>query len=211
MHRLDFIPNLVVLLLTVMLFACTSSPRRNSAEFLASYGFANPRPESFKLCYAHTCQRIMDVAISKQEWQRVRSVFEPASVDASMERRRIEHAVGLMESIVGDITGTSADIGGSFPGTFRAKQMDCVDEAVNTSTYLTLMTDDGLILFHDIEEPDVRGHFIFGLPHRATVIVDRATGAEYAVDSWFKDNGHPAYVVPLDTWKDFWHPPKTKS
>ena len=28
----------------------------------------------------------------------------------------------------------------------------------------------------------------------------------YAVDSWFEDNGHAAYMVPLDEWYAGWIP-----
>jgi hypothetical protein len=30
------------------------------------------------------------------------------------------------------------------------------------------------------------------------------------VDSWFEDNGHPAYVVPYKQWKSGWRPAPDK-
>jgi hypothetical protein len=111
-----------------------------------------------------------------------------------------------MESIVGPLTGTDGDIGGSLQGAFRKNQMDCEDEAVNTCTYLIMMQDDGLITYHDIYKPTMRGFVVMGWPHVATVLKDKQTGERFVVDSWFEDNGHPAHVVPYREWKSGWRP-----
>ena len=43
-------------------------------------------------------------------------------------------------------------------------------------------------------------------PHQTAVIIDRATGERFAVDTWFYDNGEPAEVIPMDDWFYGWHP-----
>jgi hypothetical protein len=43
-------------------------------------------------------------------------------------------------------------------------------------------------------------------PHNTAVMVDEETGARYALDSYFGDNGAPAAAVPLDLWLADWHP-----
>ena len=42
------------------------------------------------------------------------------------------------------------------------------------------------------------------------VVTDTKTKERYAVDSWFEDNGAPAHIVPLETWRNGWHPDKEK-
>jgi hypothetical protein len=60
--------------------------------------------------------------------------------------------------------------------------------------------------FHTVEDRATRGYFIFGYPHTTAVIKEKESGKQYAVDSWFFDNGKPPVIVPLETWKDGWKP-----
>ena len=46
-----------------------------------------------------------------------------------------------------------------------------------------------------------------GVPHVTATVIDRQTGSTFAVDSWFRDSGEPADVVPLEEWLDGWNPP----
>ena len=128
--------------------ACAGPGARLARDYIVDHGVVNPQPENFKFCYGHGCNRSAQLHLDKMQWQKVRRVFTPATSDAAMERQRLTEAIAVLERIVGKMTGTDRDIGGTFPGTFRRGQLDCVDEAINTSTYLTMMEDDGLIHFH---------------------------------------------------------------
>ena len=89
--------------------------------------------------------------------------------------------------------------------------MDCIDEAMNTSTYLVMMKNDGFMRFHELQEHASRGYFIWGgWPHVAPIIVEKLSGQEYAVDSWFLDNGQPPFIIPLKLWKSGWRPSSGK-
>ena len=111
------------------------------------------------------------------------------------------------ESIVGKATGTATDKLGSVRGWSFANKLDCVDDAVNTGTYLYMLRKDGLIRYHEVREPARRGFVINGKwPHVAVAIVERETGSIYVVDSWFLDNGYPAYVVSFEEWVAGWKP-----
>jgi hypothetical protein len=118
-------------------------------------------------------------------------------------------AIALIEFIVGDLAGTSEEKGGDLAGLGLPGQQDCIDESVNTSLYLTLLENIGLMRFHTVEDRVTRGYFIFGYPHTTAVIRETKSGQEYVVDSWFFDNGKPPVIIPLDTWKDGWEPPET--
>jgi hypothetical protein len=186
--------------------ACVFTPQPNARRYLEQYDILDLYPSNFTICYGYGCRQSAQVQLSAAQWKSVRNVFSPMPSDAASERACIALAIGVAESIVGPLTGTDADIGGSFQGAFRKNQMDCEDEAVNTCTYLIMMQADGLITYHDIYKPTMRGFVVMGWPHVATVVKDKQTGEKFVVDSWFEDNGHPAYVVPYKQWKSGWRP-----
>jgi hypothetical protein len=188
------------------LSSCASAPP-DPAAFLARYDIKDPKPTSYSVCHGNGCRLSTPIILTTQEWDKVRAVFEPPPRDAAEERARIAKAVGVLETLSGIRAGTFDDTAGTFPGGGSASQMDCVDEAVNTTTALAMMIGDGLVTRHDLRGPDSRGHFVSGWPHVTAVIVDKDTGQAFAVDSWFFDNGRPATVVPLDVWKDGYRPP----
>jgi hypothetical protein len=196
-------------LFVLVLISCTT-PQQGVRRYLAEYNIIDPTPSNFKICYSYNCGKSAQVELNAEEWERVRTVFAPLPSDGATERACIAHAIGVLESIVGPLTGTAGDIGESFQGVFRANQMDCADEAVNTLTYLTMMKNDGLITYHDIFTPTARGLVVMGWPHVASVVVDKQTKEKFVVDSWFGDNGHPAYVVPYRKWKSGWRPKHDK-
>lgn len=185
--------------------SCTAY-QMNTRIYIEQYGVVDPTPASFKICYSHGCEDLAEVQLSPDQWERVRAIFSAKSADAATERENISHAIGMLESMVGPLTETEKDIGGSFHGILRANQMDCVDEAVNTLTYLTMMEQDRLISYHDINLPASRGFFLNGWPHVAPVLVNKQTKEKYVVDSWFLDNGQPAVVLPYKKWKSGWKP-----
>jgi hypothetical protein len=197
---------LVLAVSAMALAACVFTPQPNARRYLEQYDIINPYPSSFTICYGYGCRQSARVQLTSAQWERVRNVFSPRPSDAAGERACIALAIGVMESIVGPLTGTDADIGGSLQGSFLKNQMDCEDEAINTCTYLVMMQDDELITYHDIYKPTMRGFMVMGWPHVATVLKDKQTGERFVVDSWFEDNGHPAYVVPYKQWKSGWRP-----
>lgn len=198
---------LLTVLLIPVLLSCATTNEKWTDDFLKNYGKHDPSPSHFSICYSHGCNRSADVQLSREEWNTIRQMFNFGSSDQAEERQSIAKAVGSLETIVGKRTGTDADLGGSFAGTFRQFQMDCVDEAVNTVTYLVMMKIDGLIRFHDLREPANRGYFIWGgWPHTAAVIVDKLSGEEFVVDSWYLANGQPPFIIPLKQWKAGWRP-----
>lgn len=123
------------------------------------------------------------------------------------ERERIKTAIGLFEQKVGAKTGTSVDIHGTFFKTGKY-QLDCVDESTNTTVYLSLLQQKGLIRFHRVEGPSVRLPLIHAgrWPHQTAVITELNTSEFFAVDSWFHDNGAPAEIISLKEWKEGWKP-----
>ncbi len=163
-----------------------------------------PTPEALQVCHGSNCHIETMVRLDASDWNRVRAEFEPAAASAAEERRRIANAIGLMERLVAPQAGTGKDVGRNLAVADQSTQLDCVDEAVNSSTYLDLIAAEGLLRFHSVQMPAHRGGVI--LAHNTAVVRETATGQLYAVDSWFYDNGTPAVVLPLQTWLNGWEP-----
>lgn len=146
------------------------------------------------------------LSLASAEWDNVTRLFTPPPQNAETERNAISQAIGMLEDMVGTKIGTAADRAGTFNNSDYLHQQDCNDEAINSTTYMRLMQQAGLIRFHDILDTRTRKFFFTGWPHTAAVIREQATQVEYAVDSWFYDNGYPATVVPMSTWKEGYIP-----
>lgn len=170
----------------------------------------NPTPIGFTVCHDNGCSSLGHVSLTPDQWQALRGLFHPLARNAAEEREILRQAIALMEKIVGVATGTSSDKGGTFNG--GDGQMDCIDESINTTLYLTMFQNFGLMREHKVEDRATRGWFIGGWPHTTAVISETAVLREggsrqlWAVDSWFLDNGEPPFILPLEKWKSGWQP-----
>lgn len=170
---------------------------------------ADPLPsrQAIPVCSGYGCRIVDTVSLGDVEWRAVRTVFEPRAHAAADERRQIARAIALIERFIGPKTDTVHDKGGTFPGLFQDGQMDCIDESTNTTLYLRLLAADGLMRWHDVGPDATRGYFLFGWPHTTATLHEKPSGAAYAVDSWFFDNGAEPVIISLGQWRDGWNPP----
>jgi hypothetical protein len=169
-----------------------------------------PKPQQFSFCWGGTCAEVRQVVLSAEEWSQVRELFDPMPDSAVQERDIISQAIGLLESIVGAKTGTAGDRAGTFGNSAYPGQLDCNDEATNSTSYLRMMQADGLLKFHEVLDTTTRGGFLIFGRHSTAVIGERVGGKRYAADSWFYDNGQPAVILPLEVWQDGWQPSSSK-
>jgi len=160
--------------------------------------FASPAPQQFFSCTDYHCDTGKMVTLSASQWRAVRNLFT-AGASPAEERAAIRKAIALLEHTVGALTGTWRDLGGNVAGAGEAGQLDCISESKNTTTYLQLLADDGLLKWHDIGERRIRHTLIFNA-HWTAVIIERNSGKHFAVDSWFLDNGEPPRIQPLSDW-----------
>jgi hypothetical protein len=183
---------------------CAAVPAR-AEVFERNDIITNPTWQRFSVCYDNGCARLDEVALTEHQWNKVRGILASTPESPAEERERLRAAIALMERYVGRITDTWQDKGGTFnfstPG-----QMDCIDESINTTMYLTMFQRNGLIRHHHVSERATRGWFIFGWPHTTAVIRETASNERWAVDSWFLDNGQPPYILPLGVWRAGWQP-----
>lgn len=165
-----------------------------------------PTSSNFSVCHGHSCAGVDQIGLSAHEWRSIRRLFSRASTSPAQERGFIARSIARFETIVGKRNGTWNDKGGDLKGLGQDGQMDCIDESINTTTYLRIMEHAGLLRWHTVEDRATRGWFIKGWPHTTAVIRDTRGDELYAVDSWFEDNGQPPHIVPLKLWKDGWDP-----
>lgn len=170
----------------------------------------DPAPSQMSVCHGNGCVNLEFLSLTAEQWQELRGIFHPLARDPGEERENLRRALALMERWVGAVTGTAMDKGGTFNG--GEGQMDCIDESINTTLYLTMFQKYGLMQKHRVEDRATRGWFLGGWPHTTAVISETATlrgkvpGRLWAVDSWFLDNGEPPFILPLETWKSGWEP-----
>lgn len=175
------------------------------SEYLVAYADPHPTPESFRVCHGYGCKLQTHVSLSKVEWQRVRAAFEPRLRTASGEQRQIAAAIAVIEAEVGQRTGTAVHQRRE-PNGGDPTQLDCIDESVNTWTYLTMLADDGLLNMYRVDTIE-HGGSLLSLDMRNTAVIElEATGTRYAVDPWLVDAGAPPPIFPLSIWLASWPP-----
>jgi hypothetical protein len=165
-----------------------------------------PSLSQFEVCQGGGCIQSNQLAISEAEWANVALLFRTKANNAAEERKQIALAIGELEKIVGAKNGTATDLAGTFDNADFPGQLDCNDEAINSTTYMRLLKSNGFMQFHEIEDTRTRNFFFTGWPHTTAVMRETKTDARFAVDSWFYDNGHAATIVPFATWKANFQP-----
>jgi hypothetical protein len=159
-------------------------------------------PGNISVCFDFSCKTRVSVSLNNEDWQEVYKILE-SSESALQERDNIKQAIATMEQLVGQYTPTHRDIArnwsekhqdlAALPG-----QMDCIDESINTTTYLRLLEQAGLLKFHRVLDRAYRKSLFD--QHWAAEVVDIQNGQHYVIDSWFADNGEIPILVKSERW-----------
>lgn len=157
-------------------------------------------PETISVCYNYSCKNTGQVKLVGAEWEKIESLFKSESQSSQEERNKISQAIALMEQYTGKLLGTSNDQARN-DGTGEEGQMDCIDESKNTTTYLHLFNNQGWIRWHQIEQRAKRSPYFFDT-HWTAVIKDNTNNQQYAIDSWFRENGKEPVILTLEDWMD---------
>ena len=139
------------------------------------------------------------ITVSSQDWARIEGFFEPLATTPMEERHQIRYSIAVFEQIAGIQTGTWKDQAVNHAHLGSDAALDCIDESTNTTVYLRVLEQQGLLRYHHVEPPIARHRFFLDI-HQTAVITELASGDEYVVDSWFRDNGFPPYVTTVDAW-----------
>ncbi len=192
----------LVLRLAAVLAGCVGHSAAGPEGWYAGRGTWAPRGDRVAICHAFGCSRVTPVSFTKAEIARMAAPLARPAATPEAERRAISQAVQAFEAIVGRRVGTSSDEGGfERIGGGDPTQMDCVDEATNTTSLLLLLSARGLLRHHRVAHPASRGILLDGrYPHASAVIAETKGGAAWVVDSWPRANAEPPLVEPLPRW-----------
>ncbi len=194
----------------LMLSACADNPQHLQTHYLDAYGEASPALDEFYECHGFNCSRRTPVSLTPGEWRAVTAIFAARAKDAKAERQQIARALVQMRRLVGAKTGTAVHQWTHhdrlvLPNLGDPTQLDCIDEAVNTNTYLTMMEQAKLFRFHKVAPLSYAGSVTDPNP-RNTAVVQEIGGEYFAIDPSVVDFGQLPAIFPLTVWLGSWPP-----
>lgn len=204
MNLPDYLRICLILAAPLLLAGCESMNWHTPGDYYSFMKVEPPKEKKLSVCHGYGCKYRTAVTFSSADLTEIGKVLKPkASQDnAAGERKRIADAVALIERKVGKIVGSDKDLGQlQLKMAGHRGQQDCVDEATNTTSYLILMQEHGLLKHHKVKKPSGRGFFLDGRwQHFSAVVEDQSAHTDWVIDSWPRDNGKLPVVLPLKRW-----------
>ena len=188
------------------LAGCTFERDGPAAYHYQEFQSREPAGNTVFVCHAYGCQKQTPVKFGPAQVKEIAELMRKTrkADNAAEERRAVAYAVGWMERYTGEITGTKDDRPGmDYDGSGDPTQQDCVDEATNTTSYLLILQNNGLLKHHTAGRPFSRGNILLGVsnwPHWTAVLWENGNKQKWAVDSWIGPNGENPAVVEAEKW-----------
>lgn len=194
---------LPVLLMTMLI--ATQSAAGEDAEaraYLAKYEVALPTANEVVVCHGFGCKYRTPVRLNGNDIARLRSMLSKGQRSAGDEINAIASAVAWFERRVGPVTGTNRRTPRAGPDQAGIRtEADCIDESVNTTALLLLLSGLNLLKHHEVVGPESRGYLLdMRYPHATAVVANLRTGSRWAIDPWTKRNGERPDTLPLERW-----------
>lgn len=155
--------------------------------------------EVINVCYNYECRVQTALQLDHGELRRAARLFIAVD-DADGEREAIRDAVAVLSAIAASRTPISNDKGGNIADEGVDGRMDCIDHSQTTTEYLRLLERRHWLRFHRVLTPAMRAPLLVNV-HWAARIEEKASGAQYIVDTWFRPNGAPAAIFELAAWR----------
>lgn len=196
----------LLLAATFGLTACTFEREGPPAYHFQEFKSREPVGNTVFVCHAYGCQSQTPVKFGPEQIRQVAEVMRKTkkSDSAHEERRAVAYAVAWFERYVGEKIGTSVDRPGmDFAGSGDPTQQDCVDEATNTTSYMMVLYNNGLLKHHTVGRPFSKGNILLGVsnwPHWTGVLWETSNKQKWAVDSWIYVNGENPVVIEAEKW-----------
>ena len=196
-----------ILLTSILGLAGCTFEREGPPEYhFQEFKARSPERNTVFVCHAYGCAQQTPVKFGPEQIKAIAEVMRKTKKadSAGEERRAVAYAVGWMENYSGEIVGTKADRPGmDYDGAGDATQQDCVDEATNTTAYMIILQENGLLKYHTVGRPFSRGNILLGVsnwPHWTGVLWETSNKQKWAVDSWIGPNGENPAVVEAERW-----------
>jgi hypothetical protein len=155
------------------------------------------------VCHGFGCKYRDEVDLTAGDRAKLAQILAAGRASPAAERKAVAAAGAWFDKRVGPVAGTQnhvARAGAKYM--YDVHQFDCIDTSRNTTSLLLVLDQLNLLRHHDVDAPEARGYFIDGRPPHATaVLVEKATGTKWSVDSWTVGYGQALEVMPLDRWK----------
>lgn len=195
----------------VALFAAGCSTQTQVPSAIAFNISDSNTPQKIQFCGGWGCRKGKSIGFADAQWREITSPFRKPAGSAEEERLKIAQAVGLFERHGAKLAGYENDKPETNYFGNAEGQLDCFDEATNTSNALGVFARAGLLKFHSVQQPEMRGYQygrggILAWRHATAVIAENGSGKRFAVDSWFYSPGKPPVILPLETWIAGWKP-----
>jgi len=176
----------------VMLLACASA-------------FAD---EKVEICFNYSCAAEEAVTFTEARLEKLGQTLASAN-SSERERELLAPLVGQLYAWAAEQTPVGNDKAGNYADGGMPGQMDCIDHSTTTTRLLRMLEQRGWLRFHRVLDPVRRSvvvtqHFsaaIEDLGDGLSVVRTDARSRTWVVDSWYVDNGKPAWIAPLGTWE----------
>ncbi len=185
-------------MLGVALTGCTSTMDFGS-QSVADY--ASPQ-KNLTICSGYGCIIKDKMSFDDPVLQDLTVIMDKGKGSAAEEREALFQAIAYMEKAVRDEIRFSPDVEYSYQrNAGKRGQMDCVDESLNTLTFLKYLKRNGLLRYHiPLKHYAERGLLVDGrYPHKSARMLDDQ-GVSWAVDSWKGPNGTRPEIITLAKW-----------
>lgn len=157
-------------------------------------------PAVVDLCYNYGCKREAAAQFDAAIMMNAGMLFSDVD-NAQVERVAISLAIGMLMRSAAATTPIGAD---------RARnpwyqsdidgRMDCIDHSTNATRLLELLEARSLLRYHTAGKR-VRRAGVLTAVHWAATLLEKSNRHVWAVDTWFRDPGAPAVVMPLKLWQ----------
>lgn len=198
---------LLALAIGFCLSGCTHEGFGSAERHFATFSVPEPKGATVHVCHAYGCKLRTKFKFTEADITELGTImakWRTKADTADDERRGVAYAIGWFERRVGDVIGTKDDRAGmDFTGSGDPTQQDCVDEATNTTSYLTVLANKGLLRHHTVGVPFAKENYLRGIAgwtHWTAVLVENETPQRWAVDSWIYANGENPAIVETEKW-----------
>jgi len=145
-----------------------------------------PPTQSIFVCHGFGCKYRVEFDLTGSYRNKLAQLLAAGKSLPAAERAWFDHAVAAAGAL------------------YNVRQFDCIDSSRNTTSLQIVLDQLNMLRHHDVDVRESRGYMFDGRPPHATVVlVEKATGIKWSIDSWIVGYGQPLEVMPLERWKTF--------
>ena len=164
-----------------------------------------PPTQSIFVCHGFGCKYRVEFDLTGSYRNKLAQLLAAGKSLPAAERRAVAAAGAWFDRRIGPLAGTVNHVArAGLKYMYNVRQFDCIDSSRNTTSLLLVLDQLNMLRHHDVDVRESRGYMFDGRPPHATVVlVEKATGIKWSIDSWIVGYGQPLEVMPLERWKTF--------